>query len=308
MDSGTNNYIEIRPKSKLEYFFWSDPYRLPKDAATLTYFEKRGVQFLVALGKHTMKEKCYSKIKTLIDKNIGVNICLLDKDFAHLDNSYNFIGLYKLLRKSPIFDKANEIYIDAEISNKYRKNIRKFALDKKLGYIYNNYPSKKEYHKAIGDYNHLIKLIHKDGKKFGIIRSITAAYEVDKLTRNVPFKEIEEDISVTMVYRVPEKREKEYKDYWFYQIAKKEGDNIFLGGVNNAYESLKKDITICSYLKKKRIYIYDFHGFQKFCKISYLKPYKQYKIKKDPLESFKHTIKFAGLEVADKFIKIFKLK
>ncbi|MFX1340619.1 MAG: hypothetical protein ACFFDK_18560, partial [Promethearchaeota archaeon] len=226
----------------------------------------------------------------------------------HLDNSYNFIGLYKFLRKSSIFDSANEIYIDAEISNKYRKDMRNSSWNNILTYIYNNYPSKKEYVKAINDYNHLTKLIHRDGKKFGIIRSINAANEVDKLTRNVPFKEMEEDISVAMVYRVPEKRKKEYKDYWFYQIAKKEGDNIFLGGINNAYRSLKKDITICSYLRKKRIYIYDFNGFQKFCKISDLKPYKHYKIKKDTLESFKHITKFAGIEVADKIIKIFKSK
>ncbi|MFX1340618.1 MAG: hypothetical protein ACFFDK_18555, partial [Promethearchaeota archaeon] len=82
MGFSTNNYIEIRPKSKLKYFFWSDPYRLPKDVATLSYLEKKGIQFVIALGKHTMKEKCYSKIKRLIDNNIGINICLLDKDFA----------------------------------------------------------------------------------------------------------------------------------------------------------------------------------------------------------------------------------
>ncbi len=308
MVSSSTDYIEIRPKSKLKYYFWSDPYRLPKDKETLRYFETKNVQFVIALGKHTMKEKCYNKIQRLVNNNIGINICLLDKDFAHLDNSHNFIELYKLLRRSPLFKSAKEIYLDAEISNKYRRTIRNSTWNKKLTYIFNSYPSKKEYNKADDDYNRLIKLIHKDGKKFGIIRSITAAYEVDKLTRNIPFKEIEEDITVTMIYRVPERREKEYKDYWFYQVAKKEGDNIFIGGINKEYKSLKKDITICSYLRKKRIYLYDYDGFQKFCKISDLKPYKHYKIKKDKLESFKHIMKFAGIDVADKFLKIFKLK
>ena len=190
MVSSANNYKEIRPKSKLKFYFWTDPYRLPKDAESLRYFEKKGVQFVIALGKHTMKEKCYNKIQKLLDSNIGINICLLDKDFAHLDNSHKFIELYKLLRKSPIFNSVNEIYIDAEISNKYRKTVRDSAWYKKVAYVFNNYPSKREYNKAISEYNHLIKLVHKDGKKFGIIRSITAAYEVDKLTRNVPFNEI----------------------------------------------------------------------------------------------------------------------
>lgn len=308
MVSSTNKYKEIRPKSKLKFYFWTDPYRIPKDTESLTYFEKKGVQFVIALGKHTMKEKCYNKIQRLINNKIGISICLLDRDFAHLDNSHKFIELYKNLRKSSIFSYAKEIYIDAEISNKYRKSVRTSTWYKKVAYIFNNYPSKKEYNKAVNDYNHLIKLVHNDGKKFGIIRSITGAYEVDKLTRNVPFKQMNEDLMVAMVYRVPEERKKEYSDYWFYQIAKKEGKNIFLGGIKNQYRSLKKDITICSYLEKKRIYIYDYRGFQKFCKISDLKPYKHYKIKKDTLESFKHLTKFAGIDVADKFLKIFKLK
>ena len=308
MVSSSTDYIEIRPQSKLKFFFWSDPYGLPKNVEILNYFEKKGIQFVIALGNHTMKEKCYNKIQRLIDNNIGIHICLLDKDFAHLDNSHNFIELYKQLRKSSIFKSAKEIYIDAEISNKYRKSVRNSTWNKKLSYIFNNYPSNKEYQKAAQDYNRLMKFIHKDGKKFGIIRSITAAYEVDKLTRNIPFKEIEEDLTITMVYRVPEQREKEYNDYWFYQIAKKEGDNIFIGGINKEYKSLKKDITICSYLRKRRIYLYDYRGFHKFCKISDLKPYKHYKIKKDKLESFNHIMKFAGINLADKMLKIFKLK
>jgi hypothetical protein len=308
MISNTNSYIEIRPKSKLSYCFWSDPYRLPKDAETLSYFGKKRVQFVIALGKHTMKNKFYNRIQKLLDNNIGINICLLDKDFAHLDNSHNFIRLYKLFRKSSVSESANEIYLDAEISNKYRKTIRNSTWNKKIAYIFNNYPSKKEYQNAIDNYNRLGKLIHTDGKKFGIIRSITAAYEVDKLTRNVPFKEINEDITVVMVYRLPERRKREYKDYWFYQMAKKEGNNIFLGGTNNGYRNLRKDITICSYLKKERIYIYDYYGFQKFCKYRDLKPYKFYKLKKDPLESLKHFSKFTGIEIANKIIKLFKLK
>lgn len=306
MGSNNNTYKEIRPKSKLKYFFWSDPYRLPKDAETLSYFAKKGVQFVLALGKHTMKDKCYSKIQRLIDNNIGINICLLDKDFAHLDNSHNFIGLYKLLRKSSIFDRANEIYIDAEISNKYRKTVRNSTWNKKIAHIFNSYPNKNEYQRAIDNYNRLVKLVHNDGKKFGIIRSISAAYQFDKLTRNVPFKEINEDITVIMVYRVPEGNTKEYSDYWFYQIAKKEGDYIFLGGINNGYRSLRKDITICSYLNKKRIYIYDYHGFQKFCKIGDLKPYKHYKLKKDALETIKYTAIFTGIKMTDKILKFFK--
>jgi hypothetical protein len=301
-----NNYIEIRPKSKLKYHFWSDPYRLPKDAETLSYFETKDVQFVIALGKHTLKDKSYQKIQRLIEHNIGINICLLDKDFAHLDNSHKFIELYRIFRKSPIFENVKEIYIDAEISNKYRNTIKKSAWNEKITHVFKSYPTKKEYQKAIRYYSRLIRMIHKDGKKFGIIRGITASYEFDKLTRNIPFNEIDEDITVIMVYRVPAGRTKEYEDYWFYQIVEKEGSNIFLGGIKNGYQSLKKDITICSYLRKKRIYIYDYHGFQKFCKISDLKPLKNYKIKKGTLESFKHHIKIAGLEIADKFIKFFK--
>ena len=109
-----------------------------------------------------------------------------------------------------------------------------------------------------------------------------------------------------MVYRVPEGKNKEFNDYWFYKIAKKEGNHIFLGDIKDGYRSLKTDITICSYLKKKRIYIYDYYGFKKFCKIGDLKPYKHYKIKKDTWESFKHIIKFTGIEISDKLLKFFK--
>ncbi len=304
MVSNKKNYIEVRPKSKLKYYFWSDPYRLPKDEETLQLFKQKNIEFVIALGKHTMNDKCYNKLQRLIDNNIGLNVCLLDKDFAHLDNSHKFIELYKILRKNKIFNYVKEIYIDAEISNRYRR----LSWNRKIIYILDSYPSKKEYQRAIDDYSHLEMLIHKDGKKMGIIRSITAAYEVDKLTRNVPFKNINEDLMVIMVYRVPEGRNKEYNDYWFYQIAKKEGDYVFLGDVKDRYQSLKKDITICSYLRKKRIYIYDYYGFQKFCKISDLKPYKHYNIKISSLESIKHITKFAGIEIADKFIKFFKLK
>ncbi|TFG14899.1 MAG: hypothetical protein EU535_02665 [Promethearchaeota archaeon] len=304
MVSKKKPYIAIRPKSKLKYYFWSDPFRLPKDEEILSVFERKGIEFVIALGTHTMNEKCYKKLQRLIDNNICLNICLLDKDFAHLDNSHKFIELYKILRKSRIFNYVKEVYIDAEISNKYRR----LNWNKKFVYLLNSYPSKKEYQRAIKDYNHLEKLIHKDGKKMGVIRSITAAYEIEKLTRNVPFDNINEDFTVIMVYRVPEGRNKEYNDYWFYQIAKKEGNYIFLGDIKDGYRSLKKDITICSYLRKKRIYIYDYYGFQKFCKIKDLTPFKNYKIKKDTLESFKHHTNIVGFEIADKFIKFFKFR
>ena len=306
MDLKQTNYIEVRPKSKLKYYFWSDPYRLPKNEEVLKRLEEKKVEFVVALGKHTMIPKCYNKIQTLIDNNIGINICILEKDFAHLDNSYRFKELYKELKSSKIFNDVKEIYIDAEISSKYRKNIKNATWNKKVAYVFNNNPSKKEYQRAIKDYNQLIDNIINDGKRFGIIRSVSATYEINKITRNVPFKEINEDLTVIMLYRVPEGKSKEYNDYWFYQLAKNEGINIFLGDIKDGYRSLRKDITICSYLKKKRVYIYDYYGFKKFCKIGDLKPYKSYKIKKDALVSLKHIAKSSGMIIADKFIKFFK--
>jgi len=302
MVSKKKNYIDVSPKSKLKYYFWSDPYRLPKDEPTLKLFEQKNIEFVIAFGKHTMNEKCYNKLQRLIDNNIGLNICLLDKDFAHLDNSHKFIELYKILRKNQIFNYVKEIYIDAEISNRYRR----LSWNRKIAYILSSYPTKNEYQRAVEDYNYLEKLIHKDSKKLGIIKSITAPHELEKITRNVPFEKINDDITVTMVYRVPEGRKKEYNDQWFYQIAKKEGNSIFLGDIKDGYKSLKKDITICSYLRKKRIYIYDYHGFQKFSKISDLKPYKHYKIRKTNLISLKNITKIAGIEISDKFIKFFK--
>ncbi len=306
MDVKSKKYIEIRPNSKLKYFFWSDPFRLPKDDEILNIFNKKGIEFVIALGKHTMNAKCYNRIQSLIDCNIGVNVCILDKDFAHLDNSHKFKEIYQMLRNSKIFNYVKEIYIDAEISNKYRKNFKNLPLNKKLTYIFDINPNKKEIKKAVEDYNNLINLVHHDGKKFGIIRSISAAYEIEKITRNVPFDEIDEDITANMVYRVPEGREKEYNDFWFYQIAKKEGGNIFLGDIKDGYRSLKEDITICSYLKKKRVYIYDYYGFKKYCKLEDLEPYKRYKIKKDFWEFVKHVAKFSSIEIADKFLKLFK--
>ena len=300
------NHIEIRPKSKLKLLFWSDPYRLPKNNEVLKQLSEKKIEFIIALGKHTMIPKCYNKIQKLIDYDIGINVCIIDKDFAHLDNSYKFKDLYKELKSTFIFSSIKEIYIDAEISSKYRKNIRNAAWNKKLAYIFNNYPTKKEYQKAIRDYNQLIDLIHEESKKFGIIRSISATYEIDKITRNVPFREFSEDLKVIMIYRVPEGKTKEYNDYWFYKLAKNEGNNIFLGDIKDGYRSLRKDITICSHLKKKRVYIYDYYGFKKFCKISDLKPYKSYKMKKDTLESIKHTAKSIGIEIGDKFLKFFK--
>ncbi|MBD3254138.1 MAG: hypothetical protein GF383_03555 [Candidatus Lokiarchaeota archaeon] len=298
-------YVEIKPKSRLKFYFWSGPYRLPKKKQMLNTLSERKIEFVVALGKHTMNEKCYNRMEKLIKANIGLNVCLLAKDFAHIDNSNKFPKLYNILKRSPVFKETKEIYIDAEISNKYRNQIRNSAWNQKIAYIFRNYPSKKEYQKAIKDYNNLGNLIRYDGKKFGIIRPITAAYEVDKITRNIPFKEIDQDITVPMVYRVPMGKEKEYHDYWFYQIAKKEGKNIFLGGIGNGYRSLKTDITICSYLKKKRVYIYDYYDFQKSCSLKDLKPYKKLKVKKDLWETFKHKTTRAGIQIADKFLKFF---
>lgn len=303
MDS---KYIEIKPNSKLRFFFWSDPFRLPKDDETLKIFKEMKIEFVVALGKHTMINKCYNRIKKLLDNEIGVNICILNKDYAHLDNSHEFKEIYNILKKSQIFNDINEIYIDAEISSKYRKNVKNSPLNKKLTYIFNNYPKNEEFKKAIFNYNQLKSLIHSDGKKFGIIKSISAAYEIEKLTRNIPFKEIQEDLTVSMIYRVPEGKKKEYNDYWFYQIAKKEGKNVFLGDIKDGYRSLKKDITICSHLNKKRVYIYDYYGFKKFCKLGDLKPHKHCKIKKDVWESIKHNVKFSSLDITNKFIKFFK--
>ena len=43
MDIKSKKYIEIRPNSKLKYFFWSDPFRLPKDdniLNTLSFWQK----------------------------------------------------------------------------------------------------------------------------------------------------------------------------------------------------------------------------------------------------------------------------
>jgi len=299
-------YIEIRPNSKLNYYFWSDPFKIPKEDKVLSNLSEGGIEFVIALGKHTMNAKCYNRIQSLIDSNIGINVCILDKDFAHLDNSYKFKEIYKILRSSNIFNDVKEIYIDAEISSQYRKELKNLPLNKKLTYLFYNYPNKKQINKAIKDYNNLIDLIRSDDKKFGIIRAVSAGHEIEKLTRNVPFDEIYEDLIINMVYRVPEGREKEYNDFWFYQIAKKEGDNIFLGDVKDGYRSLKKDVSICSYLKKKRVYIYDYYGFKKYLKLTDLEPYKCFKIKKDTWELMKHTVKFSSIEIVDKFLKFFK--
>ena len=115
-----NRYISIRPISKLKFFFWSDPFRLPRNNEFLSKLKEKEIQFVVAIGKHTLNNKSYNRIQPLIEKSIGVNICILDKDFAHLDNSYRFIELYQILRKSKSFKYLKEIYIDAEISNKIR--------------------------------------------------------------------------------------------------------------------------------------------------------------------------------------------
>ena len=295
-------FIEIRPKSKLKIFFWTDPFRLPKDEGILTYIREKNIEFVIALGKHTLNAKCFNKIQSLIDHNVGISICILDKDFAHLNNSHKFKELYLILRSSKIFSSVKEIYIDAEISNRFRR----LPLNKKLTHLFKNYPKKEEYGKAIDNFNHLINIVHKDGRKFGIIRSIKAAHELEKITRNVPFDKIYNDLTVTMIYRIPEGREKEYKDFWFYQVAKREGENIFIGDIKDGYRSLKEDITICSHLKKKRIYIYDYYGFQKYCKIKDLKPYKYYKVKKDIWESLKHNAIFSSMDIADKLLKFFK--
>ena len=296
-----NRYISIRPISKLKFFFWSDPFRLPRNNEILSKLKEKEIQFVVALGKHTLNDKSYNRIQPLLEKSIGVNVCILDKDFAHLDNSYRFIELYQILRKSKSFKYIKEIYIDAEISNK----IRNLPIQKKLTYIFDRYPKEKEIKKAIINYNHLADLIHKDGKKFGIIRSIPSIYEFEKLTRNVPYEEIKSDMTVFMTYRIPQGREKEFSDIWFYRVAKKEGDNIFLGDIKDGYRSLKKDISICSYLKKKRVYIYDYYGFQKFCKLGDLEPYK-HKLKQNSWESLKHISKFSSMEIIDKILRLFK--
>ena len=296
-----NRYISIRPNSKLKFFFWSDPFRLPRNDEFLSKLKEKEIQFVVALGKHTLNDKSYNRIQPLIEKGIGLNICILDKDFAHLDNSNRFIELYQILRKSKSFKYTKEIYIDAEISNK----IRNLPIQKKLTYVFDRYPKEKEIKKAITNYNHLADLIHKDGKEFGIIRSIPSIYEFEKLTRNVPYEEIKSDITVFMTYRIPQGREKEFSDIWFYRVAKKEGANIFLGDIKDGYRSLKKDISICSYLKKKRVYIYDYYGFQKFCKLGDLEPNK-YKLRQNSWESLKHISKFSSMEIVDKILRFFK--
>ena len=296
-----SRYLSIRPISKLKFFFWSDPFRLPRKIEILTNLEKRGIEFVVALGKHTMNHKSYKRIQNLIEKSIGINICILDKDFAYLDNSYRFKELYQILRKSIIFKYIKEIYIDAEISNK----IRNLPIRKKITYIFERYPKEKEIRKAVDNYNHLADMVHKDGKKFGIIRAIPSISAYEKLTRNVPFEEIKRDITVFMTYRIPQGREKEFNDNWFYRVAKMEGDNIFIGDIKDGYRSLKKDISICSFLKKKRIYIYDYYGFQKFCKLRDLEPIK-YKLKQNSWESLKHNSKFSSMDIIDKILRFFK--
>ena len=72
MDIKSQKCIEIRPNSKLKYFFWSDPFRLPKDDDILNNLSKRGIEFVIALGKHTMNAKCYNRIQSLIDSNIDI--------------------------------------------------------------------------------------------------------------------------------------------------------------------------------------------------------------------------------------------
>ncbi len=298
--------IIIRPNSRLKYFFWSDPYRLPKNDKVLEIFSKKGIKFVVALGRHTMNAKCYNRIQKLIDYNVGINVCILDKDFAHLDNSHTFIEIYKNLRNSKIFNYSKEIYIDAEISSTYRRCLKALPFNKKFTYVFENYPKKNEILKSIKDYNYLLEMVKNDGKKFGVIRAITAGENIENLAHNVPIGDINKDLYVSMVYRTPEGRKKGYTDSWFYFNAKREGDNIFIGAIKDEYRSLKKDITICSYLKKKRVYIYDYYGFKKFYNHEDLKPYKSYKLKKDAWEFVKHKVKFSSIDLADKFLKFFK--
>ena len=51
--------------------------------------------------------------------------------------------------------------------------------------------------------------------------------------------------------------------------------------------------------------IYDYYGFQKFCKLGDLVP-TNYKLKQNSWESLKHNSKFSSMEMIDKILRLFK--
>jgi len=263
--------LELRAKeNNIHYIFWSDPFEAPKDIKDMN--NDKEISFMIATNEWYLKGNKFSQIYNLLDNGIEVMIVLVGNDFAHVDNSQEMLDLFYILRNCSFYERIDEIYIDAEISKYIHEDIKDLKGLERSVYWVNNYPSKETYRKAIKEYNLLSDLIKEDGKEFGIIRGIRSSKELDKTSRNIPFEYIKCDRTVVMVYRSHESPYQEKNDYWFYQTVKREREDVFIGDFKEGYKEFRKDLTVCSFFEKKRIYIFEYKEFIKHYTLEDLRP------------------------------------
>ena len=211
------NEITIKPKTKPELIFWTDPFDLPDDETIYEICRSYNIGFMPAINARTLnKSGLMDKYKLAIAHGVNLYFSLIASEdpFINMDNTDEFLPLYGKFKQwfidEGIFESSfvKAFVVDAEPPAKYVEKVREESIITSINYFIENYPTKKEIKEANENVENLVEEIQEDGKEAGIIRiapyldELDGDGDIELFIRNIYSLDVVWDFSITMVYRV----------------------------------------------------------------------------------------------------------
>lgn len=208
--------IEIKPKSTPELIFFTDPFNIPNDTATLEFCCQNNISFNPSYGYYSINKSVYlNKIKRAVECGVDlyINIIPYPSQYTHIGSVNNLMRVYKSfkawLEEEGLFESKHikAFTVDAEQPHYLGENLSKMGLYEGLNYLIKEFPTKEEINNASLTLQEFIEVVHSDNKTIGIIRSRPNLDEGDGdgdlelMNQNVYSLEVEWDFSITMLYR-----------------------------------------------------------------------------------------------------------
>jgi hypothetical protein len=211
------NKITIKPETKPELIFWTDPYDLPDDEYTYQICKKYNIGFMPAINPSTLnKSGLMRKYKLAIANGVNLYFSLITSEdpFINMDNTEEFIPLYDQFKQwfieEGIFDSTfvKAFVVDAEPPGEYIEKVKEKPIVYSINYFIDNFPTKEEIKEATENVEELVEKVQSDGKEAGIIRispyldELDGDGDIELFIHNIYSLDVVWDFSITMIYRI----------------------------------------------------------------------------------------------------------
>ncbi|MFX1478394.1 MAG: hypothetical protein ACFFCI_09695 [Promethearchaeota archaeon] len=220
--SAIPTYVKINATNSPELIFWASTGELPRDEDTLGLCRDHDVGFAVVLREHYIDGDDFGasearRIEYLLNHSIITYIVLgggRDGFYLTTDNANEFHDIFKTIRSWLIlnnlyygYENMRGFLVDAEIPKNYYSDLENKDMFQKGEYLINQMPSDDRLQKLRSSLSSMIKDIHIDEKKIGIIKLPTLFDQIDgdddynKLSNTIYSLDLPWDLSISMNYR-----------------------------------------------------------------------------------------------------------